>query len=400
MGLVAQDNHGYASLGVYRRELLSNLPDWTRVRNPWQVAIRFRQQSVLYGAAIGRQHLPTVGIDMKPNIKLARCIIMATALAAGTASAGTITVYTALEDQEVTSYIKGFEQTHPDIHVNALRLSTGNLSARIIAEEKHPRADVIWGQAVTDLMDPKIYDQLEPYHEKGLDKIPAKFKDPAGRWVAATGYVAAFCVNTKLLKEKHLPMPTSWKDLTNPVYKGQVVMPSPASSGTGYLQVEPFVQSWGMDKGFAFVKKLNANVAQYTNGGSPPCKMARVGQFAIGASFAFVGVQSIAQGYPIKLVMPHKFLGYELEGSGLVKTSQHKKDAKVFLDWILTPQANKLYEEQSKSIVSLPNHHYSQAQIKAGLPTNLNDLLYDVNFKWSAAHRLQIVKKWQEVTHG
>ncbi len=337
---------------------------------------------------------------MKPNMKLARCIVMASALAAGTATAGTITVYTALEDQEVTSYIKGFEQAHPDIHVHALRLSTGNLSARIIAEAKKPRADVIWGQAVTDLMDPRIYDQLEVYHEKGLDKIGSKFKDPNGRWVAATGYMAAFCVNTKLLKEKNLPMPTSWADLIKPVYKGQIVMPSPASSGTGYLQVEPFVQKEGMEKGFAYIKKLNENIAQYTNGGSPPCKMARVGQFPIGLSFAFVAVQSIAKGYPIKMVIPHKFLGYELEGSGLMKSSKNKKDAKTFLNWILTPQAGKLYEAQDKSIVSLPNHKFSANQLKAGFPTNVNELLFPINFKWSAAHRLEIVKKWQEVTHG
>ncbi|HTJ59477.1 MAG TPA: ABC transporter substrate-binding protein, partial [Devosiaceae bacterium] len=34
-------------------------------------------------------------------------------------------------------------------------------------------------------------------------------------------------VNTKRLADKHLPMPTTWEDLINPVYKGEIALPSP-----------------------------------------------------------------------------------------------------------------------------------------------------------------------------
>jgi len=61
------------------------------------------------------------------------------------------------------------------------------------------------------------------------------FRDKAAApaWVGIDIYMSAFCFNTEVAKKKNLPKPESWADLTKPVYKGEIVMPNPASSGTG-----------------------------------------------------------------------------------------------------------------------------------------------------------------------
>lgn len=315
------------------------------------------------------------------------------------AYAGSITVYTALEDDEVHDYIAQAEKDLPDIEIHVLRLSTGNLSARIVAEANNPHADVIWGQAVTDLLDPKIYNQLAVYHAKGEDKLPKQYRDSDWRWFAATGYMAAFCVNKAVLKQKNLPMPHSYKDLTKPEYKGEVIMPSPASSGTGYLQIIPFLQDMGWKKGFGFLQKLAKNIPRFTGSGSGPCKAARRGEYAVGVTFAFPTMQSIWIGYPVKMVIPKKHVGYELEGSGLMKSSDNKKDAKKFLDWTLSHNAAKIYGKY-KEIVTIPGVEPSKKMLKAGLPKNVSKVLYPIDFKKSAKHRKEIVKTWeQKVAH-
>ncbi len=232
------------------------------------------------------------------------------------AHAGAITVYTALEEDEIAAYLKAANAAMPDVKVNVLRLSTGDLGARLIAEASNPQQDVIWGFAVSNMLDPRLQNLLEPYAAKGMDALPAQYKGADQKWFAATGYVAAFCVNTDRLKSKNLPMPTSWEDLTKPVYKGEIVIPSPAASGTGYLQIVALLQGMGKEKGWALLKDLDKNVAQYTPSGSRPCKMARAGEYAIGVSFAFPAMQSIEEGFPIKMVIPSKWVGYELEASG------------------------------------------------------------------------------------
>jgi len=310
------------------------------------------------------------------------------------AYAGEITAYTSLEEDDAKIYLDAFAKEAPDIKVNMLRLSTGDLGARILAEKSNPQHDVIWGWAVTNMVDPRILEMTESYKPKGIDAVKTEFKDPQNRWFATTGYFAAFCVNTEVIKNKNLPMPTSWEDLLNPVYKDQIIMPNPASSGTGYLQISSILQMKGEEAGWKYLHDLDKNMGQYIKSGSKPCKLTRVGEYAIGASFAFVGVKSIQEGYPIKIVIPSEGAGYEMEVSALMKTSKNKDDAKKFLDWLLTPAAAKLYGERAAMSV-VPGAVQTEDARKAGLPADVSTVLYNMDFAWSAENKSRILDKWK-----
>ncbi len=310
--------------------------------------------------------------------------------------AGELTLYTSLEEDEVVAYLDAARTALPDIEFNVLRLSTGDMGARLIAEAGNPQVDVIWGFAVTNMLDPRISDQLEAYAPADIDSISTKYRGEDGKWFATMGYMGAFCVNKPAMEAKNLPMPTSWADLTNPVYEGEIVMPDPSSSGTGYLQVAAIVQGGGED-GWKLIADLDKNIAQYTSSGSKPCKMARAGEYAIGASFSFVGMQSIEAGFPISMVIPSDYAGYELEASGLMSTSSNKDDAKRFLDWSLSAEAAEVYSA-FKAIVTVPGATRNPAANAAGLPENLSEILFPVDFAASAANRADILERWKKTT--
>ncbi|MDA9981784.1 ABC transporter substrate-binding protein [Gammaproteobacteria bacterium] len=308
--------------------------------------------------------------------------------------AGELTVYTSLEEDDAKVYLDAFAKVEPGIKVNMLRLSTGDLGARMLAEKSNPQHDIIWGWAVTQMVDPRIMEMLEAYKPTGIDKVNTDFVDSGNKWFATTGYFAAFCVNTEVLKKKNLPMPSSWQDLLNPVYKDQLIMPNPASSGTGYLQISSILQMKGEDEGWKFLHELDKNMGQYIKSGSKPCKLTRVGEYAVGASFAFVGVKSIDKGFPIKLVIPSEGAGYEMEVSGLMKTSDNKSDAKKFLDWLLTKDAGALYGERAAMSV-VPGAVQTQKARDAGLPSDVASVLYDMDFDWSATNKSRVIAKWK-----
>jgi iron(III) transport system substrate-binding protein len=312
----------------------------------------------------------------------------------GSARAGELTVYTSLEEDDAKVYLDAFAKVEPGIKVNLLRLSTGDLGARMLAEKSNPQHDIIWGWAVTQMVDPRIMEMLDAYKPKGIDKVNTDFVDPGNKWFATTGYFAAFCVNTEVLKKKNLPMPSSWQDLLNPVYKGQLIMPNPASSGTGYLQISSILQMKGEEEGWKFLHELDKNMGQYIKSGSKPCKLTRIGEYAVGASFAFVGVKSIDKGFPIKLVIPSEGAGYEMEVSGLMKTSDNKSDAKQFLDWLLTKEAGALYGERAAMSV-VPGAVQTQKARDAGLPADVASVLYDMDFDWSATNKSRVIAKWK-----
>ncbi|NGM47857.1 ABC transporter substrate-binding protein [Rhodobacter sp. SGA-6-6] len=305
-----------------------------------------------------------------------------------------ITVYTAYEEDEIAAYVAGAEAAIPGLKINVLRLSTGDLAARIIAEAGNPQADMLWGQAITATMDPQILDQLEPYAPAGIEALDARYRDPENRWFAPTGYMGTFCVNTDRLAEKGLPMPKSWKDLENPAFKGEIEMPDPTSSGTGWLHIISLLQGpEGEEAGWAQLERVDPNMTQYTQSGSKPCKDARAGEVTIGISLGITGVQSVEQGYPVVTVFPEEGAGYELEAAALFKSSKNKEDVKKFMDWLLTPEAVKIYE-QYKILITAPGAALSDPAKKAGVPEDLGSILAGIDFTQAAADRDRIGDEW------
>jgi iron(III) transport system substrate-binding protein len=205
----------------------------------------------------------------------------------------TVVVYTAIENEQIADYMKALNKTLPNIELKILRLSTGDISARFMAEKDNMQAEAIWGVGATNILIFKSAGLLEPYAPKGLDKIQPLFRDKANppSWVGIDIYMSAFCVNTEVTKKNNLPMPASWADLTKPVYKGQVVMPNPASSGTGYLSVASILQRMGEAEGWKYLDALDKNIAEYTKSGSKPCKDAAAGERAVGVSFEYVALE-------------------------------------------------------------------------------------------------------------
>ncbi|PLX38686.1 MAG: iron ABC transporter substrate-binding protein [Hyphomicrobiales bacterium] len=313
----------------------------------------------------------------------------------GYAEAETITVYTAYEEDEAQAFLAEAKKALPDIDVQMLRLSTGDLAARIIAESDNPQHDVLWGFAVTSMVNPKILEGLEAYAPKGIEAIPARFRDADNKWFAVTGYMAAFCVNTERLASKGLKMPTSWADLTDPSYKGEVVMPNPASSGTGYIQIDSLLQLMGEEKGWAFLGELDKNIAQYIKSGSKPCNTTAAGEYTIGASFALRAVKNIDEGYPLAMVIPSEGAGNELEANGLVAASKNKDAAKRFLDWTVSQEAANAYF-QWKAIVTIPGGTMPEKFTKAGMPADVASILFPVDFMAAASERTRIIEEWQK----
>ena len=319
-------------------------------------------------------------------------ILLCTASAAYSES---LTLYTSLEEEEIAVYVKAAEKEMPDIDINVLRLSTGKLGARLLAEAGNPQADVIWGWAVTAMMDPQVLKLLEPVKVKGAEKLAPEFRDGKDRWFSQMGYMGAFCVNTERLKQKGLSMPQSWADLAKPEFKGEVVMPDPNSSGTGYLHVNAVLQSLGLEKGWAQLQDVDTNMAQYTSSGSKPCKMARTGEYVVGVSVALTAMNSIEDGYPLAMVFPKGGVGYELEASALLSSSKNKPAAKRFLDWSMSDSAIAMFG-QFKALITVPNVKQSEAAKLSGLPADLSTILAQVNFVESANRQTEIKAQWRE----
>jgi iron(III) transport system substrate-binding protein len=316
------------------------------------------------------------------------CGLVSVFLLVGTAAAKeTVVVYTSLETEETVEYLKVAKKELADLDIQAIRLSTGELGARMLAERDNPQADCIWGWAVTNMSEFVPKGMLVPYKPKGWEKIPANFKDPNGYWTAIDLYAAALVPNTEVLKQKNLPMPKGWNDLLNPVYKGMLIMPNPASSGTGFLQVASLLVLLDPDyknkpveqnKAWDFLKELDKNMGQYIKSGSKPAKLTAAGEYAVGASFAFVYSSLKKRGSPVALVLPE-------EGAGF----KHEAAAKKFLDWAISKQAMEEYAKFKLGVT------YPGITGPPDLPALETIKLAPMDFPWQSENRAKILEVWQ-----
>ena len=323
---------------------------------------------------------------------LKKALALAALMAAVNANAQTeLTVYTAVEAEDLKKYAARFNEDHPDIKINWVRDSTGVITARLLAEKENPQADVVWGLAGTSLLLLKNEGMLTPYAPEGLEKLSPKFRDrdETPSWVGMDAWMAAVCVNTIEAEKNNLPMPTSWQDLTKPVYRGHVVMPNPNSSGTGFLDVSAWLQLMGEDKAWEFMDGLHQNISRYTHSGSKPCKMAASGETSIGVSFAFRGARLKEKGAPLELVFPEEGLGWEVEATAIVDGTDKLEAAQTLVDWSITRQAMEMYNE-GYAIVAMPG----VAQPVEHFPANADALIIDNDFGWAASNREAILTEW------
>ncbi len=336
---------------------------------------------------------------MKPLFTSLWLLLLAVTMIAGPAlvCAEDLLVYTALEDDEIPRYLALFEKAHPEINVKIVRDSTGIVTAKLLAEKDNARADVVWGTAATSLMLCDQAGMVAPYAPKGVEKVRPKMKDKNAvpHWVGIKAWMTGFCVNTIECEALGLPIPESLADLINPIYQNQLIMPNPASSGTGFLTVSAILQTMGEKKGWAYLDKLHENIIRYTHSGSKPCKLAGAGETAIGISFAYRGFMQKKKGEPIITVFPKEGSGWDVEANCLIKKATIKPAAKTFLDWAISEPVMKEYAQ-----VYPVTAYATDVPIPEGFPKDPEGQLIENDFDWAAKNRTRILAEWTKRYDG
>jgi iron(III) transport system substrate-binding protein len=327
-----------------------------------------------------------------------------TALAApkttGQKDKGEVTVYTALEDEQVEEYLAVFNKKHPGIKVNIVRDSTGSITSRLLAEKAKPVADVVWGTAASSLLVLDGQGMLEPYAPKGVEGILKPFKSdkPEPTWVGIDVWETAFIVNTIEIEKLGLKAEDikTYEDLLRPELKGKIVMSNPASSGTGLLTVTGLLQlkGKGTDAGWDFLAKLHANVAQYVHSGSKPSKMAADGECVVGVSFGYAGIKRAKEKKPVKVVFPAEGSGWDLEANALMKKASVPLAALTFLDWAISDEAMALYQGNYPILANGKGGKYE------GFDKDPVDQLIENDLHWVAANRDAVLEKWTTLFDG
>ena len=307
-----------------------------------------------------------------------------------------LVVYCSAQNTMCEQEVLAFEQKYK-IKTNSIRGSTGSIFARIEAEKANPQGDVWYGGTLDPHSQAGEMGLLEAYKSPNLQYIPDALKDPAkvkGNYSSAIYLgILGFGVNTERLQKLNLPVPKCWKDLTDPKYRNEIQAADPQSSGTAYTQIATFVQLWGEEEAFKFLKELNKNVSQYTKSGNTATRNTARGEAAIGIGFLHEHSIEKEKGAPVELIVPCEGTGYEIGGVSIIKGARNPENAKLFVDWALSKEAQELSWKKGETHQILTNSEAELSPYSLDFKS-VNLINYDFDKYGASDLRKRLIKRW------
>lgn len=304
---------------------------------------------------------------------------------------GTVVVYSPHDADPLNAGVNLFMEKYPNIQVEVVAAGTGELCNRISAESANPIADVLWGGGADSLAAFKDY--FEPYVCANDDVIDPAYKDPDGYWIGESPLPMVLFYNKELLEKDGLTAPTSWKDLTNPEWKGKIAYCLPSKSGSAYTQLcTMLLAEGGKENGWDFIEKLYDNLDGRIVDSSSKChKMVADGEFYVGLTIEKSAIK-YADDDSVGFVYPNDGTSAVPDGVALVKNSPNEENAKLFIDFVTSKECQ---EEQSKDWGRRPVRN--DVEVGDGM-AKLSELkLVDYDFDWAANEKETIIEKFNDI---
>ncbi len=219
------------------------------------------------------------------------------------------------------------------------------------------------------------------------------WKDPDNYWWNQGNYQFILIGNEDRLAEKGYTLPTSWDDLLDPKWKGEIVMPSPLTSGTAYLMLFSFFTLYGFnaDKGeeggWEFYDSLDRNIHHYTKSGGAPADLVGRGEFTLGITYEAVTLGRIEEGYPLVWCVPEEGIGYEGAPAFILKGTKELYTCQKIIDLLATKEWSKLIAEEAGYVTKeYPSEFFG------GLPKYIPNIDCD----WAYESKSRLCDEWRD----
>ena len=302
-----------------------------------------------------------------------------------------VNVYASCDEELAKQLFTKFTQ-ETNIKVNFVRLSGGEAISRMEAEKENPQASIWVGGVGLDHITAKLKGLTAPYQSRLAASIPAKFRDPENYWIGLYIGPLTFFTNNARAKQLGITPPASWADLLKPEYKGLIRVANPTTSGTAYniITTLRYIYKGDEDKVFDYLKKLDANVDQYTRSGAAYTTSVAIGEVPIGIGYAHDQVKMLNQGVDATITAPKEGSGYEIAAMSMIKGGKDTVNAKKLYDWILGKSSQEIFASFYVLLVAPGAPRNPKA-----LPlTAVNALAQDL--QWDGANQDRLVKRWND----
>jgi len=288
-------------------------------------------------------------------------------------------------------------QRETGIETAIIRKATGEFYAQIRAERANPRADVWYGGTIDPFLQaaaeglfvayrsPRVAD-LQPWARRVTERSDYKV-------AAIYRIIIGFGTSATILTQKELVAPRCWSDLVSPVYRKEIELSNPVTSGTGYTILATLIALYGEDGAFDYLKKLQPNVVRFTQSGTAQGPSVARGEVGVGVTFVHEFITQQLAGFEVAIAIPCEGTGDALGGMAIINGAPHPDEARIFYDWALTRPAQELANRTKNLLV--PANAKAEIRAEAAVFANLKTLDVDPAKFGDPELRKRLLARWQ-----
>jgi thiamine transport system substrate-binding protein len=302
--------------------------------------------------------------------------------------------------------VRQFEQENNVTLSFLLSGDAGSTLNRAILTRENPLADVLYGVDNTFLSRALEADIFEPYSSPLLDAVPDAFELDAQHRALPVNF-GDVCINydRAYFEENDLAVPHSLQELTNPEYRGLLVVTNPATSSPGLAFMMATIAEFGEEGWLDFWRALRENdvvvvnsweTAYYTNfsgsAGQGPQPM--VVSYGSSPPAEVIFAEQPLDDAPTASITAPNTCFRQIEFAGILRGTGQREMAERFIDFMLSVPFQEdvpmqMFVFPVNSEADLPQEFIDYAHIPEEPATLDMDVI--------AANREQWIQEWDEV---
>ena len=234
--------------------------------------------------------------------------------------------------------------------------STTELGNALIEEKSNPQADVFVGTDAATAEALREKGVFAPFTSAVLQQVPAEFRAEDGTWVGVTGRARVIMYNKTLLSDAELPK--SVFELTDPKWRGKVAIPATSNSSfTAWVSALRLAR--GDDATKKYLSDLKKNDVSVLKDHTAVRQAVGKGEFPLGLVNHYYYQLQKAEGSPVGVIYPDQGRNdigvlVNVAAASLVKDAERPNAAKAFMEFLFTPEAQRIFAEKNFEYPLIP----------------------------------------------
>ncbi len=308
---------------------------------------------------------------------------------------GNLVLYSSMTENDLGNLIDCFGELYPDVEIEVVNGSAGELTARITAEKENPQGDVMWGALSNS--DGDIYSDIFMHwlsdHE---DEIIDDYKSINGFYNMDHLSSVVFAVNKELEAELGLDIRT-YEDLLDPKLSGLIFIADPNSSSSAWNNLSNIFAVYGndSDEAWAIVEGLMKNQMVIGTSSSVAFTGVNEGEYVVGLTYEDGASTLLKAGSEeIRMQYPENGSSAFAFGCAVIEGAPNEAAAKAMVNFLMSAEGQS---ELGTRLGTLRFTNKNAVYNTPYLPATEDVKWVPRDVDWLTENRDQILEHWNQL---